>query len=111
MDPALTRVQGAHRAEDGWIVGLATGDDRTGRLLSDVPVVGPDLDHVTGLSNGWFEDTKPTHQRVASGDAFARILDCGPPRGLAVGPHGAGAGAPSTGGSAADGAAEPPNSP
>jgi len=111
MDPALTRVQGAHRAEDGWIVGLATGDDRTGRLLSDVPVVGPDLDHVTGLSNGWFEDTKPTHQRFASGDAFAQILDCGPPRVLAVVPHGASAEAAWTAGIAAEGTVEQQTSP
>lgn len=111
MDPALTRVQVAHRAEDGWIVGLATGHDRTGRLLSDVPVVGPDLDHVTGLSNGWFEDTKPTHQRFASGDAFARILDCGPPRVLAVVPHGASAEATWTAGIAADGTIDQQTSP
>jgi hypothetical protein len=111
MDPALTRVQVAHRAQDGWIVGLATGHDRTGRLLSDVPVVGPDLDHVTGLSNGWFEDTKPTHQRFASGDAFAQILDCGPPRVLAVVPHGASAEATWTAGIAADGTVEQQTSP
>ena len=106
LDPALTRVQVAHRAEDGWIVGLATGRDRSGRLLSDVPVVGPDLDHLTGLSNGWQEDTKPTSRRFTSGDAFASILDCGPPRVLAIVPRGANAETTWTTGIAANGTIE-----
>lgn len=106
LDPALTRVQVAHRAQDGWIVGLATGRDRTRRLLSDVPVVGPDLDHLTGLSNGWQEDNKPTGQRFMSGDAFASILDCGPPRVLAIVPRGASAEATWTAGIAANGTIE-----
>lgn len=106
LDPALTRVQVAHRAEDGWIVGLATGRDRAGRVLADAPVVGPDLDHLTGLSNGWLEDNQPTDQRFASGDAFASILDCGPPRALAIVPPGASAEATWTAGIAADGTIE-----
>jgi hypothetical protein len=106
LDPALTRVQVAHRAEDGWIVGLATGRDRTGRLLADVPVVGPDLGHLAGLSEGWLEDTKPTRQRFMRGDAFATILECGPPRALAIVPRGAAAEATWTTGVAADGTIE-----
>jgi hypothetical protein len=106
LDPALTRVQVAHRADDGWIVGLATGRDRSGRLLSDVPVVGPDLDHLTGLSNGWQEDTKPTSRRFTSGDAFASILNCGPPRVLAIVPRGASAETTWTTGIAANGTIE-----
>ena len=101
--PALTRVQVAHRADDGWIVGLVTGRDRSRRLIADVPVVGPDLNHLTGLSRGWLEDTKPTRQRFMSGDAFAQVLDCGPPRVLAVVPGGASAEATWTAGIAADG--------
>ena len=106
LDPALTRVQVAHRAEDGWIVGLATGHDRAGRLLSDAPVVGPDLDHLTGLTSGWLEDTRTTDRRFMTGDAFAQILDCGPPRALVVVPHGATAEATWTAGVAADGTIE-----
>lgn len=103
LDPALTRVQVAHRAEDGWIVGLATGRDRTGRLVSDVSVVGPDLDHLTGLSEGWLEANRPTSQRFMSGEAFAAVLDCGPLRVLAVVPRGARAETTWTAGISADG--------
>jgi hypothetical protein len=102
LDPAHVRVYVAHQAEDGWIVGLATGTDRTEHALMDVPVVGPDLDHLSGLTNGWVEDGTPQRQRFTRGDTYAGVVDCGPPRALVVGPPGSEGEARWTAGIAAD---------
>lgn len=103
LDPALTRVQAAHRADDGWIVGVATGHDRTGRLVADAAVVGPDLDHLSGRSDGWQEGTERTTQRFKNGEAYAAVVECGPLRALAIVPPGGTAEATWTAGIAADG--------
>ena len=93
LDARRTRVVAAHRADDGWIVGLVTGGNASRSVSMTVPVVGPDLGHLVGLADGWTEwgsDREPLDARFGSGDLYAGVIGkCGPVRVLVGGPGGA----------------------
>lgn len=77
LDPGTARVRMVERVE-GQVVALVSAAGLHRRLLVDTWVLGPDADHLVGMSAGAVRSPSPVRTAYAIGDVLLQAIDvCG----------------------------------